>query len=198
MFGCCVAGRLLQTNLQQVDETHCTFALEAAETINHICVFMLGTVPFPPGYAATVHFYWPGKGFQLLGMLSNEKPSAIFRVRGTFGSTQSASHQVILQSSQDQASTTAQLGIAIETIDAVQSQISTLQSAQTSGASRPLTDPVALAEGIGKHLMNYLSSFGQSGPGGQVYVPIAAVGKWYESFINKVKAGGIGFLERQE
>jgi hypothetical protein len=26
------------------------------------------TVPFPPGYAATVHFYWPGKGFQLLGM----------------------------------------------------------------------------------------------------------------------------------
>ena len=26
-------------------------------------------VPFPEGYGATVHLFWPGKGFQLLGML---------------------------------------------------------------------------------------------------------------------------------
>ena len=25
-------------------------------------------MPFPDGYGATVHFFWPGKGFQLLGM----------------------------------------------------------------------------------------------------------------------------------
>lgn len=25
-------------------------------------------VAFPPGYAATIHFQWPGKDFQLLGM----------------------------------------------------------------------------------------------------------------------------------
>ena len=97
MFGCCVAGRLLQTNLQQIDETHACFELPNAETINHICVFLIGTgaswptyftscsitdqirppagladsditVPFPEGYGATVHFFWPGKGFQLLGM----------------------------------------------------------------------------------------------------------------------------------
>lgn len=24
-------------------------------------------VPFPDGYGATVHLFWPGKGFQLLG-----------------------------------------------------------------------------------------------------------------------------------
>lgn len=86
MFGCCVAGRLLQTNLQQIDETKAAFELPAAETINHVCVFLLGSgeqpsflcvvhqyqpwvqVPFPDGYGATVHFFWPGKGFQLLGM----------------------------------------------------------------------------------------------------------------------------------
>lgn len=68
MFGCCVAGRLLQTNLQQVDETHALFELPAASTINHVCVFLLGTIPFPDGYGAAVHFHWPGKGFQLLGM----------------------------------------------------------------------------------------------------------------------------------
>lgn len=43
MFGCCVAGRLLQTNLQQVDETHALFELPQAGTINHVCVFLLGT-----------------------------------------------------------------------------------------------------------------------------------------------------------
>ena len=86
MFGCLVAGRLLQTNLQQIDETHAIFELPSAGSINHICVFLLGTgelylhhgsghraersavVPFPDGYGATVHFFWPGKGFQLLGM----------------------------------------------------------------------------------------------------------------------------------
>lgn len=43
MFGCCVAGRLLQTNLQQIDETHAAFELPSATSINHICVFLLGT-----------------------------------------------------------------------------------------------------------------------------------------------------------
>lgn len=97
MFGCCVAGRLLQTNLQQVDETHALFEIPAAEKVNHVCVFLIGTgqcyddpsfklmpsahirsetldtdlcavVPFPEGFGATVHFYWPGKGSQVLGM----------------------------------------------------------------------------------------------------------------------------------
>lgn len=45
MFGCCVAGRLLQTNLQQVDETHALIELPAASSINHLCVFLLGTGP---------------------------------------------------------------------------------------------------------------------------------------------------------
>ncbi|KIM28437.1 hypothetical protein M408DRAFT_69974 [Serendipita vermifera MAFF 305830] len=196
MFGCCVAGRLLQTNLQQVDESHCVFALESAETINHLCVFMLGTVPFPPGYAATVHFYWPGRGFQLLGMLSNDKPSAIFRVKGAFGASESSqvsSSRELFLASQPMAGTTAQLGIAIEPIDTVVQQVSGMPT-----ANKPVTDPVTLAEKIGKHLMNYLSSFGESGPGGQSYVPVNAVGRWYESFMSKIKAGGIGFLERQD
>ena len=43
MFGCCVAGRLLQTNLTQVDESHAYFELANASTINHVCVFLLGS-----------------------------------------------------------------------------------------------------------------------------------------------------------
>jgi hypothetical protein len=43
MFGCVVAGRLLQTGLTQVDETHAYFELANADAINHVCVFLLGT-----------------------------------------------------------------------------------------------------------------------------------------------------------
>jgi hypothetical protein len=70
MFGCIVAGRLIQTNIQQVDVNKYIFELPDAATINHIVVFLLGTIPFDPGYAATVHFLWPGgeNGWKLLGM----------------------------------------------------------------------------------------------------------------------------------
>jgi protein Hikeshi len=128
--------------------------------------------------------------------LSNEKPSAIFRVKGTFGTTQSSeistSQELFLVSSQV-AGTTAQLGIAIESIDAVMQQVSGMPA-----PNKPVSDPVTLAERVGKHLMNYLSSFGETGPGGQIYVPLSAVGKWYESFVAKVRGSGIGFLERQD
>jgi len=133
MFGCCVAGRLLQTNLQQIDETKAAFELPAAETINHICVFLLGTVPFPDGYGATVHFFWPGKGFQLLGMLSNEKPSAIFRLRGNFVSQSSSSQAAFSNPEQPTTAApggvTAVLGISIEPLPQILEQVSALPSA---------------------------------------------------------------------
>ena len=43
MFGCCVAGRPVQTNYEQIDEAQIVFHLPSASNINHICVFLLGT-----------------------------------------------------------------------------------------------------------------------------------------------------------
>lgn len=49
MFGCLVAGRLVQTAAQQVAEDKFVFDLPDYENINHVVVFMLGTIPFPEG-----------------------------------------------------------------------------------------------------------------------------------------------------
>jgi len=210
MFGCCVAGRLLQTNLQQVDETHAYFELPNASTINHICVFLLGTVPFPDGYGAAVHFFWPGKGFQLLGMLSNEKPSAIFRLRGTFtpsnpntnitaafSTTSVNSQNVFQQQSQD---VTAILGLSVEPLSQIALQVQSLPSSLVKPAVDLTRDPTVLAERIVKHLFNYISGF--TGGGGfmspEALIPMGVIAKWYENFLNKVKAGGVGFLERDD
>jgi Protein of unknown function (DUF775) len=94
-----------------------------ARTLTHCFL-----VPFPDGYGATVHFFWPGKGFQLLGMLSNEKPSAIFRLRGTFSSAsaQSSDAQTVFsQQGVDQqgSDVTAILGLSIEPLAQIQAQL---------------------------------------------------------------------------
>jgi len=199
MFGCCVAGRLLQTNIQQVDETHAIFELPAASKINHISVFLLGTVLFPDGYGATVHFHWPGKGFQLLGMLSNEKPSAIFRVRGYFTGTSSLQHAAFAGASDTSmdasGDVTAILGFSIEPLDQIASQIASVPKPSVAN------NPTFLAERVVKHLINYITSFVMDGGGAmnaQAMVPVNLIMRWYENFQGKLRAGGVGFLERDE
>ncbi|KAJ8487513.1 hypothetical protein ONZ45_g14311 [Pleurotus djamor] len=190
MFGCVVAGRLLQTNLQQVDETHAYFELPNASTINHISVFLLGTVPFPDGYGASVHFHWPGKGFQLLGMLTNEKPSAIFRLRGNYTSdaTNTANPDAFAPTSSASSlgsDVTAILGLAIEPISQIQVQVSGLPSTLVKAATQDISrDSTLLAERIVKHLFNFLASFVGGGPGGfgpDLMVPLGLITKWRPS-----------------
>lgn len=92
MFACLVAGELVQTECVQVSETQFAFSIEKATTIRNLAVFMTGSEPFPDGLGAIVHFSWPPyNNWQVLGHLTNAKPSAIFAVR--------QSHQIAPESS---------------------------------------------------------------------------------------------------
>ncbi|KAJ4490437.1 DUF775-domain-containing protein [Lentinula aciculospora] len=205
MFGCLVAGRLLQTNIQQIDDTHAIFELPNVSSINHICVFLLGNIPFPEGYGATVHLHWPGKGFQLLGMLSNDKPSAIFRLRSSFSSsTTTRAFEASSDSTQSDltSGTTAVLGISIELLAQILPQLpsqtlSNSSSINSNAIAKPPPDPTLLAERVVRHLFNYISGFASSSNlGPDVAVPMALIAKWYEVFLSKVKNSGTAFLER--
>jgi len=73
----------------------------------------------------------------------------------------------------------------------------------TGGAIlKPGSDVTLLAERIVKNLFNYVSGFVPGGGSGMVtpdsVVPMVVITKWYEKFLSKVKAGGVGFLEREE
>ena len=60
-------------------------------------------------------------------------------------------------------------------------------------------NPAVIAERIAKHLFNYVSSFGTgANVTPSTMVPMDIIAKWYESVINKIRTGNIGFLERQE
>lgn len=151
--------------------------------------------------------------------LSNEKPSAIFRLRGTYtvsndasgthAAFASAAHDTSIRDASSGVDVNALLGISIETLPSVLAQCGTVPAAASSLHSQPSAlggavarsiDPTALGEKIVKHLFNYISSFATGGEGltPDTYIPLGAITKWYDSFLGKVKASGIGFLERDD
>ena len=79
---------MVNTSFREVDPTHCLVDVDDVGTFNHIVVFLTGQTPFPEGTGGAVYFSWPDNGesgggatpWQFLGMISNQKPSAIFKV----------------------------------------------------------------------------------------------------------------------
>ena len=139
--------------------------------------------------------------------LSHDKPSAIFRLRGTFSSETSLNHTAFhadptLSSDQASSDVTAILGIAIEPLQTILTQL----PAQTgsAGPKLPVNDAPLLAEKIAKHLFNYISSFtseidyGSHSLASQNLIRLDIIRRWYESFMSKLRGGGISFLDREE
>ncbi|OAQ25125.1 DUF775-domain-containing protein [Linnemannia elongata AG-77] len=206
MFGCIVAGRLVQTNLQQVDVNKFTFQLDDAEAINHIVVFLLGTIPFQQGFAATVHLLWPNKTWQLLGMLSNEKASAIFRLKAVMS-------QIATLASSSSSSSSSTSTIPSNALV----PLSSINNSNTTTAS---PDSVAaLAQKVMSHLYNHVTSFATAvvpqgstvlvptgGPGSAMgalanqadmtFLPVRAFNDWFQNVVRKAKADPM-FLTRE-
>ncbi|EPY54258.1 inositol metabolism protein Opi10 [Schizosaccharomyces cryophilus OY26] len=187
MFGAICAGRLVQTNLQQVAENQFVFQLDFAESLNHIVVFLLPTAPFAPGMGAKVYFQWPGKPFQFLGYLTNDKPSAIFRLKNT------------IQSLSDNApciGVTAVLGISVEpTTNFIETPAG--EAAATSAVAKPLPPTTSIAQRILRNLYNFLASFAIShlppnsvGLGdlrpNDTYIPLKVFQDWHTKFLAKI------------
>ena len=126
MFGYLAAGRLPNAECSQVSESQFLMQVEYATTVNHLCVFMTGSTPFPEGYGGSIHLGWPSPSqtdpvWQYLGFVSNEKPSAIFRIArgdpgaaatGSFGPSSSSLPQNI-------PNTTVLIGISVELLTAM-------------------------------------------------------------------------------
>ncbi|KAJ8096907.1 hypothetical protein POJ06DRAFT_271924 [Lipomyces tetrasporus] len=207
MFGAICAGRPVQTNLQQVDETKFVFLIEDGARVNHIVVFLLPGTVLDPSVAASVYFQWPGKPFQLLGAITNSKPSAIFRVNQSSSSTTSTATTSIDDMVDDIPSIeqiTISLGISIEPAAQVEAQVNELR-AKTNGNTTALVtrtqqkspvDPnstAALANKIMSHAFNFLSGFAT--PDGMV--SLKSFNDWWQKF--QVKLGrDPNFLDRLE
>ncbi|GAA5975456.1 hypothetical protein JCM11641_004269 [Rhodosporidiobolus odoratus] len=211
MFALLIPGRLVQP-VTQVPDSPERFAahIEQADQLNHVAVFLTGQAPFPDGYGCTIHLEVPGKGWQLIGSLTNAKPSAIFRLRNTFIPSSTAFSSTF-NASASASSSTATLGILCEPLQSVEAQTAALSQNAAATAANPSNstalvpargagpDPVLLAQMVGKNLYNALAGFVQPLPDGSgSWIDFSLVTKWYSNFERKLKSTGVGFLLQQD
>uniref|UniRef100_U5EY44 Protein opi10 log n=1 Tax=Corethrella appendiculata TaxID=1370023 RepID=U5EY44_9DIPT len=187
-LGVIVSGRLVQTNFQQISDTHFLINIPDADGAgcNHIVVFLTGTTPFPEGLAGGVYFSWPDPNappnWQFLGYISNSKPSAIFKIgqlkklheisnnsNSVFGSNLPISHL-------------AQIGVSVE------SESSLLQMTPATSANTYLQFGQKMLE----NFFNFVSSFSltqsQMVPNpNEAFVPLNSVQTWYSNFQRRLE-----------
>lgn len=185
MFGVIVSGRLVQTDFQPVDETKFFITIPDADNINHIVVFLTGAIPFQDGIGGSVYFSWPNPvappTWQFLGYISNQKPSAIFKITKL-----KTDHTAVNPFAPQPVSHVAQIGISVEPLLQIQSQI-------------PVTDDnvnvsnfMEFATKMLENFFNFASSF-VTNPATVAlspneFIPITVFQQWYTNFQRRLQA----------
>ena len=80
----------MQTNIQTISPTSCTFLLPSSPAFHHLVIFLLPDTNLPPDTGAAVYIRFPASPtstsssssspFTYLGYISSRKPSAIFKI----------------------------------------------------------------------------------------------------------------------
>ena len=171
--------------------------LPDAKNINHIVVFLTNPLPF--GYAATIHFDWPGKPWTLLGFVSNDKPSAIFKV----GGKKQVSTIDIGMDMMEDSIITAQLGLSIDLVANVEQAVSSLLESRLNetdmAISVPnLSKPDTLSLKILENLYNYCTGFSTTSVPinstilgkdlNSTYLPLKVFQDWYNTILRKLSS----------
>jgi hypothetical protein len=86
------------------------------------------------------------------------------------------------------------LGLSIEPLAQIQTQLQSLPGPVAAPGADLTRNPTLLAERVVKHLFNYISGFSGGALSPDMAIPMSVITKWYEIFLAKVRAGGIGFL----
>ncbi|KAI9797403.1 MAG: hypothetical protein M1835_000736 [Candelina submexicana] len=216
MFGAILPSRPVQTNLQTLSATQFAFTLPAFPPFHHVVVFLLPGSVLPPSAAAAVYIRLPDNpDFKLLGSISNEKQSAIFKINHTgalqFSGVPAANEgddamivEIVPHDATSAEETTRgefTLGISVEPAASVTAQLENLKSTSVAEsttmvvAKRPLSTKM-LAQKIIKNAFNFLASFADD-QGGNEMVPLKGFRDWWMKFEKRIELDP-EFLERDE
>ncbi|KAK7880080.1 hypothetical protein WMY93_033246 [Mugilogobius chulae] len=185
MFGCIVAGRLVQTDPVLVASDKFVFNLSDFEQVNHVVVFMLGTVPFPAGMGGAVYFSFPDPAsgaavWQLLGFITNDKPSAIFKISG-LKQGEGGAHPFGSMAPVTSASM-AQVGVSVEPLEQLAQQ-SPVSSAAVSSVDSFLQFTQKMLDSLYNYAASFAVSQAQMTPNpSETFIPSSCVLRWYENF----------------
>eukprot|EP00048_Salpingoeca_helianthica_P004465 m.77074 g.77074 ORF g.77074 m.77074 type:complete len:198 (-) comp13204_c0_seq1:20-613(-) len=189
MFGLVAAGRLLDTNAQQVDVNKFVFPLPDPESIKHIAVMMLGTVPLDPDFGAAVYLCWnnPDPLWLYLGFISNEKPSAMYKIDFKAAVGDGGANPFGAAFMQASSGVQAQVGLSIE-------PLATLRELVPATSKGPhIADMAFFTQKMLESFYNFAASFAltpyqaSSGPASETYFPTSTLQRWHERFLQRLQ-----------
>jgi len=187
MFGLILAGQLVRTDARPTSSTQVVFDVPDVTKSNHVVVFLTGQTPFPDGHGGAVYLGTPSDNLGepliwiLLGHVSNEKPSAIFKIAG-LKQGQSATNASLFGGGQMQAAGVAQIGVSVEPLTQL------AQQTPATAATAPTADTFAqFTTKMCQNFFNFASSFAltqseMTPMPNQQFVPLNSVQKWFENF----------------
>ncbi|KAF7994877.1 hypothetical protein HCN44_004349 [Aphidius gifuensis] len=187
MLGIIATGRLVQTDFVQVSENKFLINVPDADSINHIVVFLTGTIPFADGMGGAVYFSWPDPNappnWQFLGYISNQKPSAIFKISNLKKNHEFENSKLSIFG--EKISHVAQIGISVEPLSVIEPQAAAVATATSNTF-------IDFSQKMITSFLNYVSSF--SITQGQMvvnptenFVPLSVVQGWYETFERRLQ-----------
>jgi hypothetical protein len=178
LLGLVVPGRPVRTDFVPADASGTKYALtlrapgdlpHPLTTVSEVVCFLLPNAPLPPQQG--ILLYWqlssPGReatGFELLGSITHERPSAIFRTRWSH-------NQILLEQHQNSPKVT--LGISIEPLENIQNV--------DSGSANEKR--LFVAQQIATDLFQFMQSFDTGAVGGMMMtVPTNIFDRWMQRF----------------
>uniref|UniRef100_A0A7E4UYF0 DUF775 domain-containing protein n=1 Tax=Panagrellus redivivus TaxID=6233 RepID=A0A7E4UYF0_PANRE len=187
IFAVLASGQLVQTNFQRLTETDFVVDIPNANKLNHIAIFLSGAEPFPDGFAGSIYFRitGPDPNWHYLGMISNDKPSAFFRVSGL---KEGGNHNKFFEAQSSIAEVgCAQVGITVEPYgDAIG------RSPPTNTAVSSTSSFSEFQEKAIRNLLNFVESFAKYMPNPdnparrEYFVPVNKITQWYDNFKHRL------------
>ncbi|THD20460.1 putative secreted protein [Fasciola hepatica] len=202
MFGAIVAGKpvsaayaryddiQVQTDFSPVDTNKFLLRLAPLNDVNHVVVFLTGTVPLPDQLGAGVYL-----GIQrqealiwyFLGVLTNERPSAIYKVGNLRKSAQLGNGANPFGMHFDRApygevGVEAQLGISVEPLTNLPQRNEGFESESTG-----VDTMTRFTRFAAESLFNYVSSFAHDSlSSSDPLVPISSIKRWFDTILRKL------------
>ena len=141
-FGVVVPGRPVLANFVMVDAAKCVASIERPAEVSELCFFLLPAHQLPRSMCAALYYSVDGANYSVLGSVSAEKPSGIFRLPPASAASWAAA-------------SAAQIGVVLE-------PSTHAQNLDLVGSG--VADRRSFARAIARDLMAFVTSFGRPPP----------------------------------
>ncbi|CAK5043617.1 unnamed protein product [Meloidogyne enterolobii] len=220
VFGLIIAGRMVQTDFTALKEMEYMIEIQDAESINHLVIFLTGLSPLPVNYGGSSQLYFlffkfikelifllvymswtPIDGgerqWNYLGFISNDKPSALFKIGQLTKHTQQQNPQnfsfnasnINTNMFNNSAVHSALIGVKVEPMI----EILRRNENEETSTNEQLSSLALFPEKMLRNFVNFMHSFAVSFPKPNTtqyeeYVPAKSVTEWYTNFKRRLDA----------